>query len=303
LNKVSDSLKIKKGLNKDIENIDQFEACNRIVKYTFENPDHWITPLEIKTHFLSSVPIQKIYYLFDLIVITFPEPAHVERDVSQSYWKIRANEYSKIFLEEGGFNKQNYPNLPQNIIKILFLSASPSDIDRIRVDLELRKIEEQLVSSEFRDQIILEKRTAVKIESITKALLDIKPKIVHFSGHGNEEGILVETEDGSSTILPQEGLKKLFLLFKDTISCVFLNSCYSELQAKTISKQGIYVIGMSNSIEDKAAIEFSKGFYQGIGAGKDIEFSFKLGIIMISNDLENNNIPILWKDGECIVVN
>jgi len=69
----------------------------------------------------------------------------------------------------------------------------------------------------------------------------------------------------------------LFKLFKDTITCVVLNSCYSEHQAKAIRAHIPYVVGVRSGIPDLAAIAFSTGFYKGIGAGRGVPFAFELG--------------------------
>lgn len=60
-----------------------------------------------------------------------------------------------------------------------------------------------------------------------------------------------------------------------------LNACFSETQAEGIAKHIPYVIGMSNEIGDKAAIAFSIGFYQALGAGRSIEEAYKLGCVQI----------------------
>ena len=45
--------------------------------------------------------------------------------------------------------------------------------------------------------------------------------------------------------------------------------------------------GMSKAIGDKAAIEFAVGFYDGLGAGRSVEFAYKLGC----NSIEVAGIP------------
>ena len=186
------------------------------------------------------------------------------------------------------------------MLNILFISSAPNDEDRIRVDRELRKIEEHIETAKLRDKLILNKKVAVKPETISKAMLDYNPNIVHFSGHGDVDGISIENEEGNSVFFPLEGLERLFSLFTETTKCVILNACYSEEQAKVISKQGLYVVGMNDSIGDDAAINFSVGFYQAIGAGKKIEFAFDMGMVLISQNIEDANIPTLWKDGKKI---
>ncbi|MHC4752724.1 MAG: CHAT domain-containing protein, partial [Planctomycetota bacterium] len=55
-----------------------------------------------------------------------------------------------------------------------------------------------------------------------------------------------------------------------------------------------YVIGMNAAIPDETAISFSVGFYKAIGAGKDIEFAYKLGINSVQLEgLHGDEIPQL----------
>ncbi|RZJ94544.1 MAG: CHAT domain-containing protein [Hymenobacter sp.] len=181
--------------------------------------------------------------------------------------------------------------------KILFLAASPSDENQLRVAAESRKIDGALQASKFRDSFELYTKHAVTSETLTKAMLDIRPDIVHFSGHGSEEGIVLEDELGQSVLFPAVGLKKMFSLFVDNLKCILLNACYSETQAIAISSDGIYVIGMNDSVADEAATNFAVGFYQALGAGEDVNFAFKMGKVLISPFIENADTPTLWKDG------
>ena len=152
--------------------------------------------------------------------------------------------------------------------KILFLGANPSKSSRLKLDEEMKKIQTNLKLAKERDQLILKQEWAVTIDTLMQAILDESPNIVHFSGHGQQEGIILQNEIGEPKIVSTEALASLFKLFKDTISCVILNSCYSESQAKAIKEHIAHVIGMKSGIPDRAAIVFSTGFYKAIGAGE-----------------------------------
>ena len=73
----------------------------------------------------------------------------------------------------------------------------------------------------------------------------------------------------------------MFKLFADRVECIVLNACYSEVQAQAISEHINYVVGMSDAMEDRAAIEFAIGFYDALGAGKSYEFAHRLGCAVI----------------------
>ena len=181
--------------------------------------------------------------------------------------------------------------------RVLILAANPKDTSPLRLDEELRDIEEGLRRSHQRDQFSLEQKLAVHSRDIQRAMLDFTPQIVHFSGHGTgDEGLVFENEVGQSKLVSGSALAGLFELFSDQIDCVVLNGCYSEVQAQAIAEHIDYVIGMSKAIGDKAAIEFAVGFYDALGAGRPIEFAHKLGCSAIRlAGIEEHLTPVLLK--------
>ncbi|WP_414568325.1 TIR domain-containing protein [Nostoc sp. CCY 9925] len=178
---------------------------------------------------------------------------------------------------------------------ILFLAANPQNTSRLTIDQELREIGEGLQRAQKRDQFQLEQRLAVRPRDLQRAMLDINPQIIHFSGHGTgEAGLIFEDEIGNAKLVDGEALARLFQLFAEQIRCVVLNRCYSQVQAKAIAKHIDYVIGMNQAISDRAAIEFAVGFYDALGAGRSIEFAYKLGCAAIQMaDMPEHLIPVL----------
>ena len=148
-----------------------------------------------------------------------------------------------------------------------------------------------------RELFDLKQRWAVRFGDVYQALLDFKPQIVHFSGHGSgNDGLALEDEDGNLKLVDNLALAKLFELFSTTVECVVLNACYSEVQAIAIAKHIPYVIGMNQEIGDKAAIKFATGFYNALGAGESVEFAYKLGCNVIQLDgIPEHLTPVLKK--------
>jgi len=171
-------------------------------------------------------------------------------------------------------------------VKILVLATNPEKTTPLRLDEEVRSIDQALLQSRFRDKFDLEQQWAVRVSDLQRLLLRYKPDIVHFSGHGSESSeIILEDSEGNNKPVPALALSKLFSLFKDNIKCVVLNACYTEVQAEAISKHISCVVGMSKAIGDEAAISFSEAFYGALGDGRDIKTAFELGCNQI--DLEN----------------
>ncbi|MBE9113970.1 TIR domain-containing protein [Nodosilinea sp. LEGE 07298] len=180
-------------------------------------------------------------------------------------------------------------NEPQSfrMQKILFLAANPTNPTRLRLDEELRDIEEGLRRAQHRDQFTLAQRRAVRPRDIQRAVLEETPQIVHFSGYGDGAEGLVFEDAGQAQRVSGETLAGLFALFTDSaefsnpIHCVVLNGCYSAIQAEAIAEQVPYVVGMTQEIGDRAAIDFAVGFYDALGAGYSVEFAYKLGCAAI----------------------
>jgi hypothetical protein len=117
-----------------------------------------------------------------------------------------------------------------------------------------------------------------------------EPEIIHFCEHGSgEEGLIFKVDGGGEQRVEASGLANLFILFP-FVKCVLLNACYSEVQANVIAKCTDYVVGMSHTIQDNAAIAFSKGFYTALGHDCLIEMSFEFGKNAIQLEVSESSI-------------
>jgi len=198
--------------------------------------------------------------------------------------------------------KEEFPNMtppaqPQSSSPktILVLTSSPTNEGRLRLDKEVREIEEGLRRSQYRDRFVLQQRWAVRPDDLRRALLDFKPQIVHFSGHGEGvDGLLVENDAGLAQHLPTEALANLFKRSVDRgLECVVLNACYSEVQANAIAKHIDFVVGMNSEIGDDAAIKFAVGFYDELGAGYSYEDAYNGGCDAIAlQGIPEQHIPV-----------
>ncbi len=164
------------------------------------------------------------------------------------------------------------------IKKILILAANPKNSTHLRLDEELREIDAGLTRAKQRDRFELLQKWAVRPRDVQRAILELAPQIVHFSGHGlGEDGLVFEDEGGVAKLVSTEAIAGLFELFADQVECVVLNACWSEVQAKAIAKHIPHVIGMNHAVGDLAAREFAVGFYDALGAGRGIRFAYKYG--------------------------
>lgn len=177
---------------------------------------------------------------------------------------------------------------------ILIVSASPNDQDRLRLGAEFRDIRHAHQRARKREEWNVESNEAVTVDDLRRALLDHRPTIVHFSGHGGgTTGLCFEDRDGKTHMTDGKSLAQLFHHFKDSLKCVVLNACYSEVQAQSISKEIDYVIGMNEAVGDESAAKFAVAFYDAIFAGTDFQSAFSLGCTALDlNGMPDSDVPI-----------
>jgi len=184
---------------------------------------------------------------------------------------------------------------------ILVLAANPKDTPSLRLSEEVREIQSGLLRSNRRG-FSIHQDWAVRPRDVRRSLLEHRPSIVHFCGHGSgKEGLVLEDDQGASQLVSTNAIAGLFELFCDQVKCVVLNACFSESQAKAIASHVEYVVGMSRKIQDRAAIEFSMGFYDAIAAGESYEIAFRFGCNAIElAGLRGHLTPVLLKKAEAL---
>ena len=182
-------------------------------------------------------------------------------------------------------------------LKILFMSADP--LKDLALDEEYRAIEYAIAESPYRDLIELKAKLACRITDFVRVLNNEKPDILHFSGHGTGKKGLVFNNPHSETkinmnegeenqkmigvdVVKAEHLEKLFATAQDNLKLVFLNACLSEEQAKEISKEIDFVIGMSDFIVDGTAIILAEQFYNSFASNQNIRNSFDQASLIVS---------------------
>ena len=164
-------------------------------------------------------------------------------------------------------------------LKILFLSANPDNSTRLRLDKEVRAIDGVLRLTEHGARVHLEQQWAVQVGDLQDSLLRHKPTLVHFSGHGSVDSLLLEDAGGQAHSVPGKLLERLFGMFREHVRCVVLNCCHSADQADAIASIVDCVVGMATTVSDQGAIRFAVGFYRGLAGGRSVEASFEHGCL------------------------
>ena len=185
-------------------------------------------------------------------------------------------------------------------VRILVLAANPLNTDQLRLDQEIREIQSKLRAADFRNHFELVSWLAVRADDLLQALNEVRPDIVHFSGHGTQNSeLIIEDEQGNASPVSQTALSALFKHLKDNIRLVLLNACHSADQAKAISKEIDCTIGMEQAIGDEAAVVFASWVYGALAFGRSVGEAFDQGrtALLLRGIPEESTPSLLMRDG------
>jgi Effector-associated domain 11/CHAT domain len=142
--------------------------------------------------------------------------------------------------------------------KILFLASNPANTDKLDLEKEFAKLYTSLKESDNFPYDIRPTWT-VTPQELQSGMLEQRPRIVHFSGHGigggeagdraigevssteQEVGIYLQDTNGKGQLVSGLALANLFkiCLKRFPIDAVLLNACHSKSQAEAISLAGV----------------------------------------------------------------
>jgi hypothetical protein len=182
-------------------------------------------------------------------------------------------------------------------IKILYLAADPMNISlRPRLGGEVRDIYNKIKIATNRDLFEMNVQWVVRPGDLVKALLTVRPNIVHLTGHGtNEPGIYLEDDAGKKKQVSGQALADLFQQFKGDVRIILLNNCYTESLAKSLNQVVDFVVGTNTELGQESALSFIGPFYRALAYGYSVDTAFKLAQNKLClDDIPDSNTPILW---------
>jgi hypothetical protein len=181
-------------------------------------------------------------------------------------------------------------------LKVLFLAADPFRTGaRLELGEEMRAIDEAIQRGSARDSVELVSHFATRTRDLQYALLRHEPHVVHFAGHGAEQGaIYLGDENGKPRAVGKEALGRLFGILDGEVRTVVLNGCHTLPVADELRQVVDFAIGTKRRISDGAAIGFAAAFYTALAFGRGVRQAFDLAVNQLQVDgSPEADIPVL----------
>lgn len=168
-------------------------------------------------------------------------------------------------------------HLLQNFRKpmvILLVLADPLDGSRLCLLSEQQRLKDSLSRSLHRDSFEIQALAEARLDNFGPMLARTKPTIIHFSGHGSQNGIYFSSPtDQAIRIEPSRLSQMLSLAGQDNLQGVVMNACFTEemFRARALDQDAVV---MEGELSDDAAISFAQQFYAYLGDGRSFKDAF-----------------------------
>ena len=194
-------------------------------------------------------------------------------------------------------------------LRVLYLTANPETVETtttlpdgatkrqgvwLRVDYEVRQVKERVKNSKYRDLIAIEHLPAATTMDLLNGLNEHRPHVVHFSGHADDLGLLMENDQGTQggDDLGFDLLRRLLASTDVPPRLLVLNACESLAGAGDLLQSVPTVIAMADSIDDASAVVFAAQFYAAIASAQSVESAFNQAKIAIeAGSLDGAELP------------
>lgn len=167
-------------------------------------------------------------------------------------------------------------------LRVLYLTANPG-MD-LRTDAEVRQVQQALRGAKYRDLVLIEQRPAATFQDLLDGLNDVRPHIVHFSGHGGAD--LVQFDDGAleknrGSVVGFDLLVEALDATDQPPTLLVLNACDTLTGAAILLPAVPIIIAMADSVPDLAATVFAQQFYAAVASGQSVGAALRQGKVQI----------------------
>jgi hypothetical protein len=168
------------------------------------------------------------------------------------------------------------------VLRVLYMTANP-ELD-LRTEVEVRDVQQAVKRALHRDLIDVQYRPAATPEDLLDGLNDVRPHVVHFSGHAGDAALLFDNASGDSPQVqevPFELLARALGATADPPKLLVLNGCDTLDGAEVLLETTPIVIAMATEISDLAASAFAARFYAAVASAQPIGAALRQGAVVL----------------------
>lgn len=195
-------------------------------------------------------------------------------------------------------------------LRVLYLTSNPEATETetiapdgtvtrkgtwLRTEAEVRGVQQVLRGSKYRDLVELSHRPAASPRDLLDAINDVRPHVIHFSGHGWSQGLVMDNgivDEPAAAEIHFELLVKLLAATTTPPTLLVLNACETLGGADLLFPAVPVVIGMSDTIADVAASVFAGQFYAAIASAQSVGVALgQAKVAMEIAQLEDAELP------------
>jgi hypothetical protein len=180
---------------------------------------------------------------------------------------------------------------PETELRILIVSSSPNELPELLLDPVIKAIDEFATSNT--QKVRVEKLKDPHSDKFIDKLVEFRPHILHFIGHGrwnreNQAGeiaFLSQDDDNKADWIEDYAFADFFADYQPEV--IFLHACEGATtetieRFKGLALQLVYsripvVVAMQYPIENIIACQFASKFYECLGRGKPIDRAVQEG--------------------------
>ena len=170
-------------------------------------------------------------------------------------------------------------------LRVLYLTSSPELGNPLRVDAEVNNVLKALRSAKHRDLIQLFHRPAATPQDLVDGINDIRPHVIHFSGHGGPGGLLFDNASlgaPASDAVSFDVVSRLLQATDFPPVLAVLNACETIAGVSPLLEAVPVVIAMSDTVGDMSAGLFATHFYTAIASAQSIGHAVEQARTMLS---------------------
>jgi hypothetical protein len=177
-------------------------------------------------------------------------------------------------------------------LRVLAVSACPNGFSPLSIQEELADLERSLAGLWEMERVELDRLEDATREALRRALQENAFHVIHFIGHGTFDAglgggvVLLQREDGEADPMGAQELNVLLNAHPE-IRLVVLNVCqgargdvadpFSGLAQSLVKGRVPAVVAMRSAVTDRAAIDFSRSFYQSLSRREPVDLAVSRG--------------------------